>query len=152
MLVRRFYTISYFLCMTPSSFRHIDGHHKLIRWRLVIHGAIDGYSRLITYLRCSTNNKASTVFELFRQAIEIHGLPSRMRSDYGVENVDIAWFMLTCPEKGINRGSMITGSSVHNQRIERLWGRLKELLCCITKIYSISWKNKTFSILMTKFT
>ena len=23
---------------------HIDSHHKLIRWRMVIHGAIDGYS------------------------------------------------------------------------------------------------------------
>ena len=35
---------------------HIDGYHKLIRWRLVIHGAIDGYSRLIMFLNVSPNN------------------------------------------------------------------------------------------------
>jgi hypothetical protein len=26
-----------------------DGHHKLIRWRLVTHCAIDGYSRMVVY-------------------------------------------------------------------------------------------------------
>ncbi|KAL1006950.1 hypothetical protein UPYG_G00079560, partial [Umbra pygmaea] len=28
----------------PNSLWHIDGNHKLIRWRIVIHGGIDGYS------------------------------------------------------------------------------------------------------------
>lgn len=31
----------------PNSLWHIDGHHALVRWRLVTHGGIDGYSRLI---------------------------------------------------------------------------------------------------------
>ena len=30
---------------TEFRFRHIDWHHKLTRWRLAIHGAIDDYSR-----------------------------------------------------------------------------------------------------------
>ena len=31
---------------------HIDGHHKLIRWGFVIHGAIDGYDRMVSiYLK-----------------------------------------------------------------------------------------------------
>ena len=39
---------------------HLDGYHKLIRWRYVIHGAIDGYSRLITFISItgrSTHNQ-----------------------------------------------------------------------------------------------
>ena len=31
---------------------HIDGNHKLIKYGLVIHGGIDGYSRGIVFLRC----------------------------------------------------------------------------------------------------
>ena len=38
---------------------HVDGNQKLIRYRLVIHGGIDGFLRLITYLKCSNNNTAS---------------------------------------------------------------------------------------------
>lgn len=96
-----------------------DSHHKLIRWRIVTHGAIDGYSRLIVYLRSSTNNQARTVYELFISAVEKHQLPSRVRSDQGTENIMVAQHMLE--KRGSERHSMITGSSVHNQRIERLW-------------------------------
>ena len=94
----------------------------------MIHGAIDGYSRLITYLKCCTNNKAATVLQLFQEAVVKHGLPSRVRADYGVENVNIAWFMLNCPERGINCRSMITSSFVHNQRKERLCGEVKRVV------------------------
>ena len=27
----------------PNEVCHIDGHHKLIRWQMVIHGGSDGY-------------------------------------------------------------------------------------------------------------
>lgn len=38
----------------PNSLWHVDGHHKLIRWRMVTHCAIDGYSRLVVFLNALT--------------------------------------------------------------------------------------------------
>lgn len=31
----------------PNALWHIDGHHKLIHWGIVIHGCVDGFSRLV---------------------------------------------------------------------------------------------------------
>jgi hypothetical protein len=31
----------------PNALWHIDGHHKLILWGIVIHGCVDGYSRTV---------------------------------------------------------------------------------------------------------
>lgn len=97
----------------------IDSHHKLIRWRIVTQGGIDGYSRLIVYLECSSNNRAETVYNLFLNAVHNYELPSRVRADQGLENIMVARHMIET--RGAERHSMITGSSTHNQRIERLW-------------------------------
>ena len=71
------------------------------RWKFVIHGAIDGFSRKIMYLSCNTNNKAVTVLEEFLGAIKKHGLPSRVRGDMGVENAAIAWICLLTHKRGL---------------------------------------------------
>ena len=49
----------------PHSLWHIDGHHSLVTWGFVIHGGIDGFSRLIVFLKCSTNNRSNTLLDLF---------------------------------------------------------------------------------------
>ena len=104
---------------------------------MVVHGAIDGYSRLITYLNCNTDNRATTVLSQFLKATCLYGLPSRVRSDYGGENFQVALFMNLL--QGTDRSSFITGESVHNQRIERLWRDvfLHVLLPFYTMFYSL---------------
>ena len=54
---------------------------------------------------------------LFLGAVDCFGLPSRVRSDQGGKNVAVAQCMLE--KRGTDRGSMLTGSSTHNQHIER---------------------------------
>ena len=98
---------------------HLDGNHKIIRWGFVIHGCDDGYSRRIMFLKASTNNKAHIMFNLFMGAVDKFGLPQRIWGDQKVENVDVAWFMLSKPARGPNRDSFIAGKSCHNQRIKR---------------------------------
>jgi len=114
----------------PNSLWHIDGHHSLVNWGFVIHGGIDGFSRLIVYLHCSTNNRKETVSHLFLSATERYHWPSRLRSDHGGENVGV-WQLME-EIRGPNRGSFLAGTSVHNQRIERLW---RDVFCTVCHIF-----------------
>ena len=57
------------------------------RWRIVVHGGIDGFSRIPVYLVASSNNKADTVLSAFINAVETYGLPSRVRADIKEEKM-----------------------------------------------------------------
>ena len=54
-------------------------YHMLTRWRIVIHGGVDGYSRIPVYLVSSDSNRANTVLNAFLNAVESYGLLSRVR-------------------------------------------------------------------------
>ena len=73
---RRAYCVPY-----PNALWHLDSHHKLIRWRLVIHGAIDGFSRLVLYLECANNNQAATVVSMFKKGVSYFGLPKQITAN-----------------------------------------------------------------------
>ena len=86
---------------------------QYFRYNIVIHGGVDGYSRLPVYLQASSNNKAVTVLEAFKDACSKYGVPQRVRADKGGENVEVAKYMLW--KMGTDRRSFIAGRSVHNQ-------------------------------------
>ena len=65
------------------------------------------------------NNHASTVLDMFIDAIIKHGVLSRVRGDRGSENRDVSILMIIL--HGLNRASFMWGSSVFNTRIEHLW-------------------------------
>ena len=109
----------------------------------MIHGGTDGYSRLIVFLKAATNNRADTAFAAFLEGVKAYGLPSRVRSDKGGENVMIADFMIR--NRGSERVSMIVGRSVHNQRIERLWRDL--FSGCISCYYYLFYSMEEAGVL-----
>jgi len=64
-------------------------------------------------LSCAANNSAATEPALFLAAVQSYGLPSRVCSDEGDENLGVRRAMLWY--RGFNRGSKIAGLSVHTQ-------------------------------------
>jgi hypothetical protein len=79
----------------------------LIRWKIVIHDFIDGKTRFVVGLRAHDNNRARSVLDFFLDIISVHGCPSRVRDDHGVENVRVADYMEE--RMGRDRGSYIWG-------------------------------------------
>ena len=107
----------------------------MIRWKIVIHGGIDGHSCTIVYLRCATNNTATTVLSAFRTAVEQFGLPQRVRSDQGGENTEVWQFICEAHD---DPSAAVVGTSTHNERIERLW---RDVYRCVSAHYCEMFYN-----------
>ena len=134
-------------CVPHSNFLwHIDTNMKLRHWRLCIHGCVDGYSRLITYLKVNTNNRAVTVLECFQRATREWGTPSRVRADAGGENVAIGEYMVWLRGENREARRLLDPSSdtdmfflhfVFIPRIQRLLERFSQRL----NVHSLSTEH-----------
>ena len=114
----------------------------MVRWRFVIHGGINGFSRSVIYLTCADNNRATTVLSAFTNAVERFGLPNKVRTDCGGENVDVWRCMI---EAHSTETAVITGSSVHNERIERLWRDVFQ--CVVSRFYETFYELEAGQLL-----
>ena len=67
---------------------HIDGYDKLKPWELPIHGAIDGYSRKILWLKVArTNNSPDMIGPFYLQTVRrLGGCPVKLITYLGTEN------------------------------------------------------------------
>ena len=73
----------------PNHTWHIDGYDKLKPFGIAIHGAIDGYSRIILWLKLSSsNNNPKIIANYYLCCIkELQLIPRVVRGDRGTENV-----------------------------------------------------------------
>ncbi|XP_072153189.1 uncharacterized protein [Bemisia tabaci] len=117
----------------PNYMWHLDGNLKLVYYGIYVYGIVDGFSRKVMALEVGNNKTASAVGGCFLRAVRRFGVPERIRSDKGGENVDAATLMLQI--RGTRRGSFITGRSVHNTRIERFWGEVNRITLRFRKLF-----------------
>jgi hypothetical protein len=91
-------------------------------------------------LQANTNNRGSTVLDAFLHGVNsVNAVPHRVRADKGQENREVcAWMLMT---NGVGRGSFITGRSVHNQRIERIWRDVNRWLTTFHLIFNYLRSN-----------
>lgn len=113
----------------PNGIWHTDGYDKLKPFGFCIHGTMDGWSRRMMWLQvASTNNDPQVICQYYVDtARETECIPQVLRMDPGTENVnqaDVQQVLREPYDEVIGVPAVITGSSVHNQRIERWWGYL----------------------------
>ena len=74
----------------PNSLWHIDDNQKLIKWRFVVHGGIDGFSQTV-YLHFSTNNRSSTVLDTFTNAVREYVFLAKYVLTLDTERIERLW-------------------------------------------------------------
>jgi hypothetical protein len=114
----------------PNYLIHVDGNDKLKPFGLCIHGAIDGVSRRVLWLKAGfTNNDPRYIAGLYMDyVLQTMSVPRQIRHDAGNENgilVDLHT-ALRCRHRDSMEGMHVhlSGRSTANQRIEMFWGLL----------------------------
>ena len=126
-LVRRTY-----VTRGPNYLWHMDGYDKLKPYGFCIHGAIDGFSRKILWLKVgSSNNDPRVVASYFINCIRVLNLvPRCIRADRGSENVMVCGMQRYLRRNDVDsvagNKSFMYGTSTSNQRIEAWWSIFKK--------------------------
>ena len=116
----------------PNDVWHIDGNDKLKPFGFGIHGAIDGFSRKMIWLRVANTNKhPGVVANYFVKPLKLfNAIPRRVRADRGTENGTISaiqrFLRRHHTDSFSGDKSFQYGKSVSNQRIEAWWSFLKK--------------------------
>lgn len=114
----------------PNFVIHIDGYDKLKPFGISIHGAIDGFSRKIVWLKAGPSNKNPRFISYYylNFLMELKRVPRMLRFDAGTENVYIRDIHMALrmnhSDSMSGLRSCSTGRSTGNQRIEMLWSIL----------------------------
>ena len=112
----------------PNWVWHIDEYDKLKPYGFNIHGAIDGFSRRILWLKVIRSNKnPSFVCTQYLECVKcIGGVPRKVVGDHGTENVFVAAAQRFLTRFNVDWwNSFKYGKSISNQRIEGLWSSLR---------------------------
>ena len=116
----------------PNECWHIDGYDKLKPFGFPVHGAIDGYSRRVLWLKVTrTNNNPEVIAKYYLECVQEHrGCPRLLRTDPGTENGIMAaiqcYLRMNDDDELAAERAHRYGSSTSNQRIECWWSHLKK--------------------------
>ena len=113
-----------FISPGPNYSWHADGYDKLKPYGLPIHGAIDGFSRRIIWLKVvRTNNNPVVPASMYINAVkELGKCPTLLQTDCGTENGLMAAIQCTLLH---NINAHRYGKSIANQRIENWWSHYR---------------------------
>ena len=118
----------------PNYAWHIDGYDKLKQWGFRLHGAIDGFSRRIMWLKVArSNNSPHKIASFYVQTVSEQGMcPVELITDLGTENglaASIQSFFRDNPDA--NRYV----ASPRNQRIEGWWSFYSKSHCSWWRVF-----------------
>ena len=114
----------------PNAIWAADGHDKLAEWGFQIYGIIDAYSRYIIHVFVGTSNRTMiAVLMYYLLAVEVFGVPLKLRTDKGVETLLMAEAQLHFREDQEGREMEVRechlfGPSTRNTKIESWWALL----------------------------